>query len=160
MGHPAFLPSGWVLIALAETPIQLLALTPISNHSIEKEPVCSRIYLEKNSNCFFLKWNGSQRWALVSELRGRRKVCSEQGSQLSGCFVLFCFPPNSRETPSTDLGLRGHSAYLPPWLQTSGLPSTSSQPSTPLVSGLKQRQPLLLLPSPGNITLAVHSAQH
>ena len=98
MGYLAFPPSGWLPTALAETPIQLLALTPAGNCSIEKEPVCSRIYLEKNSSCFFLKWNGSQRWALASKLRGRRKVCHEQASQLSGCCVFFFFPKQQTDS--------------------------------------------------------------
>lgn len=51
---------------------------------------------------------------------------------------------NSRQAPSTDLGLGGHPAHLlpeVPWVvgQTQGLPSISM----PLTSAAKQRQPLL-----------------
>lgn len=56
MGYLAFPLSGWVLTALAETPIQLLALTPIGNHSLEKEPGCSRIYLRKFKPFFEVEW--------------------------------------------------------------------------------------------------------
>lgn len=85
-------------------------------------------------------------------MRGRRKVCKERGSQLSGCSF-----PNSRQTPSAALELRGHPVHPTPWVQTQGLTGTPS----PLASGPKQRHSLLrLAPSLGNVAPTVHSAQH
>lgn len=72
------------------------------------------------------------------ELRGRRKVCKERG------LALRLFFPNSTQTPSTDLELRGHPVHPTPWVQTRGFTGTSS----PLASGPKQRHSLLLLLCP------------
>lgn len=108
-------------------------------------PVCSRIYLGENSSCFFLKWNVSQRWAQACELRGRRKVCNERGSEFSGYF----FQTDSQHRPAVQRPPRSPSSL-----------GADTGPHKPILtallsttSGPKQRQWLLLLPpSLGNIT--------